>query len=567
MLVRKGRGDLRDDAHESLQDIVEAPTRARVNIAVVSFDEQWQEADNLLTQRLPWPRTTWTFRKGGLQTYVLKNSAADVSTVAIVSSLKVDWRKTSDAVRITLKQGFVRWVVAPNNLTFSYNGEPASVLPSCLAGASQRKNVSPNVPNSEPHGSPLLYHYRPHKELDLFKRSTKKTSLMGKVMKISCLRSKQFQDHDVCSVYSYLFRTLKAKNVSLVYQFHSTWSTMFYDLYCEDTDMVALIVPLQENILAASTYSEVLFLPETFYTLDSKIQAPSLRDTTLRSALTVAMTAASLTLCVGLLLLMGGNRLHERLQTEMLFLLALLLARSTPFPRANRRPRVQNFVYVFWALAMLPLSQYFQGELTSTVTVGRPAECLDTLEELEAALDAGVAAPCVTRDSASLVGIKDWDHPTKLGEKLRATLFKHLDKLVTDSLLSCFDCAARSGSVCYGPRMPSWILKGSPHPMAAFDENFMTRAFSMLLRKRFPLRDAYRVFLQRLTEHGLLDSPFCAHDIACKRYSRVESSPQTEIPLLKLQGFFVFYFMMLAGAVNAGLRTRPGLTLVGKPPY
>ncbi|KAL1466763.1 hypothetical protein MTO96_042516 [Rhipicephalus appendiculatus] len=185
---------------------------------------------------------------------------------------------------------------------------------------------------------------------------------------------------------------------------------------------------------------------------------------------------------------------------------------------------------------MLPLSQYFQGELTSTVTVGRPAESLDTLDELEAALDAGVAAPCVTRDSASFVGIKYLDHPTKLGQKLRASLFEHSDKLVTDSLRSCFDCAARSGSVCYGPRMPSLVLKGSPHPIAAFDENFMTRAFSMPLRKSFPLRDAYRAFLQSLTEHGLLDSPYCEHGIACKRYSRVESCPQTETPLLELRG-------------------------------
>ncbi|KAH8031417.1 hypothetical protein HPB51_017189 [Rhipicephalus microplus] len=373
-------------------------------------------------------------------------------------------------------------------------------------------------------------------------------------MKISCLRSKQFPDHDICTLYAYLFDILEEKNVSLVYQFHSDWSMMFYDLYCENTDIVVLIMPLHENILATSTYSEIKFAPEIFYTAEGKIEAPSLLDTTLRSALTVTVTAASLIICVGLLLVVGGNRLKERVQTETLFLFALFLARSTPFPRANRRPRVQNVVYLFWALAMFPLSQYFQGELTSMVTVGRPADILDTHQELEAALDAGIAAPCVTRESASLVGIQYWDHPTKLGQKLRTSLIKHQDKLVTADLRSCFDCATRSGSVCYGPRMPPSFLKRIPHRVVAFGENFMTRAFSMPLRKSFPLRDSYRAFLQRLTEQGLLGSPYCKYATVCQHPSRVESPPQTEKPLLELHGFVQFYAVMLAGTPK---RSRP----------
>ncbi|KAL1472026.1 hypothetical protein MTO96_039590, partial [Rhipicephalus appendiculatus] len=74
---------------------------------------------------------------------------------------------------------------------------------------------------------------------------------------------------------------------------------------------------------------------------------------------------------------------------------------------------------------MLPLSQYFQSELTSLVTVGRPANNLDTLQELEAALDAGVAAPCVPKQTASWDGIMNSNHPTTLGKKLRASVLKN----------------------------------------------------------------------------------------------------------------------------------------------
>ncbi|KAL1476485.1 hypothetical protein MTO96_036459 [Rhipicephalus appendiculatus] len=193
-------------------------------------------------------------------------------------------------------------------------------------------------------------------------------------MKIGCLRSKQFPDGDMCTLYSYLFDIFRAKNVSLEYRNHSHWSTLFDDLYCANIDMVALVMPIKNILLASSTYSDVILLPETFYAQENEMEAPSLYDTTLRSASAFAVTAASLIICVGLLLLIGGPHVYRRAQTETLFLLALFLARSTPFPNATRWPRVQYIVYLFWALAMLPLSQYFQGELTSLVTVGRPCE-------------------------------------------------------------------------------------------------------------------------------------------------------------------------------------------------
>ncbi|KAL1432015.1 hypothetical protein MTO96_013685 [Rhipicephalus appendiculatus] len=94
---------------------------------------------------------------------------------------------------------------------------------------------------------------------------------------------------------------------------------------------------------------------------------------------------------------------------------------------------------------MFPLSQYSEGELTSVVTLVRPANSLDMFQELEAALDAGVSARCVPRHSASLDGILYLDHPTKLGKKLRASLAKHRHQLVTDNLRSYFECELRSG--------------------------------------------------------------------------------------------------------------------------
>ncbi|KAL1483965.1 hypothetical protein MTO96_032850 [Rhipicephalus appendiculatus] len=426
IVVKKGANAFREkeDVQPRVQDFMDTHSPATVNVAVVSFDEYWHEADNSLTQRLPWPRTTWTFKEGGFLSYILHNSAADVSTVAIVSRLRFDWQTISQTLRKTLRRGFVRWIVARDNATFSNSEEAVSVLRACLPTGTQPQSTDRQVPASFTDIISSFYDKQQRRELGVFERQTRKTSLTGKVMKIACLRSKQFENYDICSVYSYLFGILEAKNVSLEYHFHANWSTMFDELYCENTDMVVLINALTSRILAASTYSEIMLLSETFYALDSKIEAPSLFDTTLQYSFTVAVTAASLTLCVGLLVLIGGYPIQERLQTETLLLVALLLTRSTPFPKATRWPRVQNFVYLFWALTMLPLSQYFQGELTSMVTVGRPASSLDTLQELEAALDAGVAAPCVQKESASLDSIMHRDHPTKLGQEAARVAFE-----------------------------------------------------------------------------------------------------------------------------------------------
>ncbi|KAH6921672.1 hypothetical protein HPB50_003950 [Hyalomma asiaticum] len=369
-------------------------------------------------------------------------------------------------------------------------------------------------------------------------------------MKLGCLRSKQFEDHDLCHVFAYLFGLLEAKNLSVEYRFYKNWKTMFDDLYCEETDMVALLTPLHDQMLAAATYSEIMLIYETFYALESKTQAPSLFDTTMRCALTIAATAASLTVCAGILVFVGSSPVQERAQSVTLSLLAVLLATSVPLANTTRWPRVQSIVYLSWLLAMVPLSQYFRCELTSLVTVGRPASALDTLEELEAALDTGLAAPCVPRESASLDGIMYWDHPTALGKKLRASLKKHRDQLVTASIRSCFDCATKSGSVCFVHRIPSSIVEKLSGQVAAFDENFMTRASSMPLRKSFPLRYALRAFLLKVRESGLLSSPYCKYPAACTRSFRTETAPERKDPPLELRGFFSFYAVLLCGAVG-----------------
>ncbi|KAL1478529.1 hypothetical protein MTO96_016214 [Rhipicephalus appendiculatus] len=72
-------------------------------------------------------------------------------------------------------------------------------------------------------------------------------------------------------------------------------------------------------------------------------------------------------------------------------LLASVLGTSTPEPVASARSGrfLSRALFGLWFVFVLPLSCYFRSELTSIVTLKRPAQRIDTLEELEYALDMG----------------------------------------------------------------------------------------------------------------------------------------------------------------------------------
>ncbi|KAL3243172.1 hypothetical protein MRX96_002403 [Rhipicephalus microplus] len=531
----------------SLEDIVEMLTPTKVNVVVVSFDEHWRDIDNSLMRHLPWPTTTWIFKKGELLRYVFENGAGDRLTVAIIPSLSVHWRDIVDEVKVIFEHTFVRWIVTGNNLTLSHTMTPAWVLPSCTVGTSQRSHINLGVANVDT----LVYDYRPQEELRVLIRSTKKTSLKGKAMKIGCVRYKQSVVRYSCSLYSYLFDMLSIGNVSLEYKLTSAWLETMEDLYCESIDMAVLLMPSNEDLLAMATYDEIHMVPETFYALESKTQATSLYYNTFQSAFTVAVTAASLMICAGLLVFISCSHIRERVQSETLFLLALVFARSSPFPKATRWPRAQNVVYLFWAVAMLPLSQYFQSELTAQVTLGRPASSLDTLEELEVALDNGAVTPCVTNESASLTNLRDFNHSTTLGKKLRQLLLKYPDRLLKESPYSCFDCATKADHVCYSPRIPTSMLKRLSDDIIAFDENFIALPSTLPIRKAFPLKEAFRALLQRVREGGLLSSHQCRGEMICKRFSSTQITSETQAPLFELHGFFAFYAGLTSCTVGA----------------
>ncbi|KAH6923722.1 hypothetical protein HPB50_005657 [Hyalomma asiaticum] len=102
---------------------------------------------------------------------------------------------------------------------------------------------------------------------------------------------------------------------------------------------------------------------------------------------------------------------------------------------------------------MLPLSMYFRTELTSILTLRRPANRMDTLKKLEDALERREVAPCVVEQSAyhnDLVVEAESELQPSLMHKLHLAFKRHGDGGLVKDVEGCLQCAQRPDRVCYG---------------------------------------------------------------------------------------------------------------------
>ncbi|KAL3198205.1 hypothetical protein MRX96_044501 [Rhipicephalus microplus] len=123
-----------------------------------------------------------------------------------------------------------------------------------------------------------------------------------------------------------------------------------------------------------------------------------------------------------------------------------------------------------------PNATYLRSELTSIVTLRRPAESIDTLEELEDALDRGEMAPCATVDSAThqqLIIDAQFITQAPLLRKLRAAYQGHgPEKLKTFRFPDCLACALRHDRVCYAMLEEPCDLRERFPDVREFRQNF-----------------------------------------------------------------------------------------------
>ncbi|KAH6925254.1 hypothetical protein HPB50_003025 [Hyalomma asiaticum] len=222
-----------------------------------------------------------------------------------------------------------------------------------------------------------------------------------------------------------------------------------------------------------------------------------------------------ITLCLELTL----NRWHivpvRRTDTFLdsaMFLVASFLANSAPvntsFQRVDRRLRRlgRTMLLTAWILGILPLSSYFRSELTSRLTVTRPKDHVDTVEELYMALDRKEMQPCVVRDGCfhDIVEGRNLGKTESLEGKLREAFQQNQpeSRHVYEHFSECLECANRSGYSC--------LLCGPIDCDVDIKRNFVVSRDSLRptlattpVRKSYHLGSAYDQLLRRLFETGL----------------------------------------------------------------
>ncbi|KAL1425877.1 hypothetical protein MTO96_018785 [Rhipicephalus appendiculatus] len=206
---------------------------------------------------------------------------------------------------------------------------------------------------------------------------------------------------------------------------------------------------------------------------------------------------------------LGVFRLDAVLDSVM-FLMASFLATSTTLPVESAEGRrcgsrfSRASILATWMIAILPLSIYFRGELTSRLAVQLPQDQIDTLEKLELALDRGGIQPCVVARSC-MVAVSDGTHPYA-----KTTLLIKLQKAFRlqppgtankfNSTEECLNCASKPGFACFVCPLSGCGSTKLRRNVVESREPFNLAFGTMPATKGFHLARAYDRLLQRLIE-------------------------------------------------------------------
>ncbi|KAL1479650.1 hypothetical protein MTO96_051685 [Rhipicephalus appendiculatus] len=147
-----------------------------------------------------------------------------------------------------------------------------------------------------------------------------------------------------------------------------------------------------------------------------------------------------------------------------MFLLAALLATALPESQNQAHGRIRRLLYFIWFLSILSLSVYIRGEITALVTVTGPADHLDTLDELESALDRRTVAPCVVEGTSTkgILARSNQKSSSSLLRKLNAAYWRESgDSPVVQTPIECLFRAGRADRVCFlaaSAGLPLWNM-------------------------------------------------------------------------------------------------------------
>ncbi|KAL1480285.1 hypothetical protein MTO96_051160, partial [Rhipicephalus appendiculatus] len=309
----------------------------------------------------------------------------------------------------------------------------------------------------------------------------------------------------------HLIRLLAHKNLSLPYRRFYDYSSAFSALFEGNIDLVVMKTNLEREFISLMSYADVDVAYNTFYARANDTRVISVFDVFSYSTVGVTLTATCMVVCATVLASLSGiqplRNLALNFVHEAMFLLAALLATSLPEVEHQSHARIRRLLYFFWFLSILSLSVYIRSEITASVTVTGPADHLDTLEELESALDRRAVEPCVVEGTSTKAIL---ERPTKnrssslLGKLNAAYRRASGESPVVLTPVECIFRAGRPDRVCYLPLQPRCVVEHVARGIRPFQEPFAMVLDGFPVRHGYSLLPALRNFLFAVREGSLL---------------------------------------------------------------
>ncbi|XP_049524949.1 uncharacterized protein LOC125946290 [Dermacentor silvarum] len=232
---------------------------------------------------------------------------------------------------------------------------------------------------------------------------------------------------------------------------------------------------------------------------------------------------------------------------SFLFLLASFYATALPIPRRRNSLLTQAVVHSVWLIAILPLSNYFRGELVSRLSIRSHGDVMDTLEELHDSLSREKIIPCLRVGTLIHHTVTRNVSFMHLHHKLSLAFYAAKERSYLESVSSagCLSCAKQKDHVCFTDRL-SRCFQHEARGFIQSRDTLNLALIGMPIRKNFALKVPFRNLVQRIREAGL----FRERKLCVSRSANNGDSDtlQQSDQLAELSRFLVIFALFLAAS-------------------
>ncbi|KAL1472816.1 hypothetical protein MTO96_022721 [Rhipicephalus appendiculatus] len=488
------------------------------NVVLVSFQSRWDEDDLAWSRLLKYRKTSWHFSNDGLGRFLRANAREGRQSLVIVPSLKIDLKQFLKFVNYSLAYHIAAyWVLVRDDAVMNEEmtlyakiSPPAkvSILGHCKHG------LGSALLYSDRSRSPVLFSASELVERGSLVDVTWRPGQQGfteEDLVVVCLHvliNEEYAGQKIARMQSlcnearnvYLRLFLTQKNVSLIYAHYVNVYNATSFMIGGQADLLLSPTNLDSIVVDVFSFADTNLHHDTFYALANDTRSVSVFAVLSDSTWGVALTLLSLLMCT----------------------LTLTSLNSAGNIKAFLQSTTRETLFL---------------QMTALVTATKPADHLDTLEELEDAVDAGRVAPVVAQNTWTYANLKAGaDHPYSLLRKLSAVYKQHLgEQLLVPTPADCILTAGRRDRVCYSHVLPRCALQGFAPGIEPFQEPIMMMPDGIPLRHGFAYLPALRKLFLAVREGSLIRDV----DVTC------ETNPSTSNELSVELGEFMKHYIFL----------------------